>query len=238
MIRFYFVPIEQVGAARGPEYFHWRFDDELVPELAGVQWNMIDYGLINQGIVAANVTTAQHTYLSAQTGVLAVPVDLDANLTGGQITALNNYLEGINVPADWLAGGTVREGLRTVTAMYQYMQRLTTITNTSPFDIVGISLNATMSTVALNNYAAFKASFESYLASTPNENQAWSQARADAITAGLSEANVWRMTFMLAAETMGYDVSFVTAGTTLRQFLKNMADQWEDRPINFGLTTL
>lgn len=238
VIRLYFVPIEHVGDYRGPEYFHWRFDDELLAETAGIPWNLMDYGLIDQGIVAADVTVAQHNFLVAQPDVLAVPQDLDAMVTGQQITALNNYLEGINVPTDWLVGGTVREGLRTITAMYQYMQRLTAITNTSPFDIPGISLNAQFSAAALNNYPLFRNMMQGYLQQGLSELEAWTSSSADAVALGASQADIWRMTFLYAAESMGYNISGVTANTTLRIFMKAMSDQWEDRPINFGLMVL
>ena len=195
--RFYFLPIEHVGNYRGPEYLPWRFDQNPVPELAGVQWSMKDYGVIDQAIVAANVTPAQHTWLESQPDVLAVPLNLDADITPGQISAFNAYLEGREIPADWLVGGTVRQGLRTVTAMFLYMQAVTAITGTSPFD-TGVSLNTQIQNIPLG----------------------------------------WRNAMQQAANQLGYDTSAFTGTTTLRQFLKGMADQWGDQPILFGFVTL
>jgi hypothetical protein len=41
-----------------------------------------------------------------------------------------------------------------------------------------------------------------------------------------------------AADSMGMDYSFVTSTTTIRQILKNFADQWGDKPIYIGGITL
>jgi hypothetical protein len=41
-----------------------------------------------------------------------------------------------------------------------------------------------------------------------------------------------------AAASFGYDYSWVTASTTVRQVLKAMADAWGTQPILFGLATL
>src|SRR5574342_158667 len=84
-VRFYLVPIERVtinGADyRGPEYFSWRFDQNPIAELAGVQWSMKDYGLIDQAVVAANVTPTQEAILASQTNIYIFPLNIDVNAT-------------------------------------------------------------------------------------------------------------------------------------------------------------
>src|SRR3990167_1357542 len=140
-VRFYFVQIEQIGNARGPEHFPWRFDANPETELVGVAWSMKDYGLINAAIVAANVTQAQADYLALQTDVVAIPQDLEANITNAEINFLTNYLEPRNIPTDWITPSfTRREVLRLLTAMFLYFQRVTAITGTNPFD-TGVTLN-------------------------------------------------------------------------------------------------
>lgn len=53
MARFYFVPVEQVGIARGPGLF----DPHRLPELQGV---------VNYTLVLAHTTPEQYEFLNAQ----------------------------------------------------------------------------------------------------------------------------------------------------------------------------
>lgn len=198
-IRFYIVPIEQVGNARGPEYFHWRFDQNPVAGLEGIRWSLKDYGSINVGIVAADVTTAQHNILAVQSDVTAIPANLDATIGGGNLTAVRNALEGLRIPGAWVqANNSYRTVVRTVTGLFLYAQRVTALAGGQPL-------------LRLND----------------NLNTQFQDLPAD-IRAAMQQA----------AEEFGYDTSGLTATSTLRQILKQFADDWGETPIEFGLTTL
>jgi hypothetical protein len=59
--------------------------------------------------------------------------------------------------------------------------------------------------------------------------------------ANLTMANVpvdIRDAMAAAADSFGYDYSWVTDSTTVRQVLKGMADAWGTQPILFGFATL
>ena len=128
-VRFYILPIEQVGNYRGPEYLPWRFDQNPITELAGVAWGMKDYGAINTAIVAADVTTEQHTLLAAQPNVIAIPANLDEPIGAARLAATKAAIESLMIPADWvLATHTYRQIARYVTGLFLYAQRIDGIT--------------------------------------------------------------------------------------------------------------
>lgn len=138
--RLYFVDIVQTGIYRSPDHFGGRV---VAPdtELIGVQWALMDYGLINQGLVAAEVNTDQQTYLAGLPDVLAIPANLDATVTAGNINAIQNALEARNIPATWVnVGDSYRVVLREIAGYFQYMQRLTGITGLNPLT-QGITLS-------------------------------------------------------------------------------------------------
>lgn len=140
MIRFYIVPIERSGSQRGPQYFKWPRDPDPANSI-DVPWSMKDYGLVDVGVVAADVTTAQHNQIVAHTDVLAIPTNLDNTLNAAAVTTARNFLEALNVPAGWVGqGDTYRAVLRSVTAIFLYMQRVTAITGTT-VDWVNVPLS-------------------------------------------------------------------------------------------------
>src|SRR3989304_5553215 len=125
-VRFYIIPIEQVGNYRGPEYFTWRNDAN--PPSIDCPWNMIDYGLVNRAVIAADVTTTQHSELVTHGDVLALPVNLDQAMTQAAVNTSQTFLENAGVPAGWInTSYTYREVLRIVTSMFLYIQRVTAI---------------------------------------------------------------------------------------------------------------
>lgn len=130
--RLYFVDIVQTGIYRSPDHFGGR---AVAPdtELIGVQWALMDYGLIPQGLVAAEVNTDQQTYLDSLPDVTVIPADLDATVTAGNVSAIRNALEARNIPATWVnVGDSYRVVLREIAGYFQFMQRLTGITGLDP----------------------------------------------------------------------------------------------------------
>ena len=140
VIRFFLLPIEQIGSSRGPEYLPWRFDDDLdsVPCL----WSMKDYGNFNNtAIVAVDCETqVQVDDLASRADVFSIPANMDAAMTPAERNALTNYLEANFVPAQWLASDTWREATRTITGMYLFFQCTTARTGQDPLT-AGLTLN-------------------------------------------------------------------------------------------------
>lgn len=123
-IRYYIVPIERVGSGRGPKYFKWRLGTGTID----CQWAMVDYGLVEQAVVAADISDTDAATLAAAADVLTLPANLDGTLTLAARNTARTWLEGIGVPAGWVnTGMTYREVLRTVTALFLFMQRVCAI---------------------------------------------------------------------------------------------------------------
>ena len=140
--RFYLLPIQVVTVngqiSRGPMYLLWRRN----PTGIDCVWSHKDYGSIDLGVVMADATTAQHATIAAQANVYQFPENLDVTMTSAQRSTLSTYLEANAVPGTWIAAGdTFRTALRTVTAMFLFMQRLTVkAQGTNPLQW-GIGLN-------------------------------------------------------------------------------------------------
>jgi hypothetical protein len=138
MIRFYVLPIEQVGIYRGPKYFHWRYD----PDPPGIDcvWSMKDYGNVNECVIAADLTAADDTALRSNGDVYGFPENMDANMPASERNKLSAVLDAAFVPRHWITSSTTyRQALRAITSMFLYMQRLTYLGG-NPFEW-GISLN-------------------------------------------------------------------------------------------------
>lgn len=154
--RFYIVPIEQVNQARGPEYFPWRFDANPEAIMAGVRWSCKDYGLVPQMICAAQVTQAQHDFLALQADVWAWPEDIETTLTAQERNDLGVFLEGADIPSDWLSpADTSRTALRTVTGLFLFSQRLNAITG-SVLLSGGVTLNTQFQNTPVEVQAAIQ----------------------------------------------------------------------------------
>lgn len=139
--RFYILPIEQVGSARGPKYFAWRFDPD--PPGLDVRWGMMDYGLMPTCLLATDVTTAQHNALVANSDVIGAPVNIDSQIGAGNITTVRNALEALRIPAQTaVASDTYRDVLRVVAGVFQFAQRYHGEYGKSIFDEV-TTLNTT-----------------------------------------------------------------------------------------------
>ena len=190
--RFYIVPRIGTGIV----------DDEFKPKyfsaLPGVSWSAMPFGKEPFHLVVSDLTTAQHAALVANSDVITIPENIDAQVGTGSLSAVVNALETLNIPAGWVtAAMTYRFVLKIVCAIFQFAQRLHGHANLRIYES-GI----TMSTQFRN----------------------------------LPE-NV-RTALLGAAQTMNFDTSSLSGTSTIRQILKEMADQWGTRPIHIGGFTL
>lgn len=124
--RFYLVP--KVGDGLTPfSAFRPKYTD---PDDLGAGWNLagrwqaLDYGSEASFLMAADVTGAEHTSLSAQTDVLAVPPALDNNVSAIALATVRSKLEAANLPGSWVTTShTYRQVLRTVRRAITLVQR-------------------------------------------------------------------------------------------------------------------
>jgi len=115
--RLYIVPVLGAGTsradARRPKYF------EIL-----ANWSAADYGFEPWMIVGADLSVADNAAMVAHADVMALPFDLTAFLTSGQVTAVQNTLEAIHVPALWVTTSmTWLTVVRTVLGVFHFFQR-------------------------------------------------------------------------------------------------------------------
>jgi len=118
-IRFYIIPEIGAGTAsdpRRPKYVGL----EASPHIS---WGGMQYANEAIYLVRADVTGAQHTSISGESDVLSAPENLQ-DVVGGTLTNLQNKLEAVNIPADWItAGMTYAEVIRWVARLFWVLQR-------------------------------------------------------------------------------------------------------------------
>jgi hypothetical protein len=122
MNRFYILPIETVGAHRGPKYFTWRYDPD--PPGINCPWGLMDYGLIDACLVAADISQEQHESLAANLDVAAPPQNIDQAISEIAIPQVKAVLEELRIPADWVDSTcTYRQVLRMIAGLFLFAQR-------------------------------------------------------------------------------------------------------------------
>lgn len=130
-LRFYIVPVVQVGIYRSPAHFGGR-SNPVDAELAGMTWGMMDYGLINVGMVGAQVNPTQITYLNGLTDIIVIPANID-NTIGANLATVKSKLAAFDIPnVSIQAADTYRLAMREVAGSFQFMQRLSAITGVNP----------------------------------------------------------------------------------------------------------
>lgn len=118
------------------------FKSKLTPSGITAKKSHIDAGFVDVAAVAADLTPAQITQAENLSDVLLLPEDLDTNLTSGAVITAAAALEAWNIPAGWVdTSFTYRQVLRIVVGMFQYLGRLTKLSNVNPFEAsVNLSL--------------------------------------------------------------------------------------------------
>jgi len=136
-LRFYIVPVIGTGAsptdARRPKYISGG-------GIAGT-WSALDYGFDPAMLVAANVTSAENTAISANADVVTVPASLDLTI-GSNLTTVQGSLEAFNIPAGWVTSAmTFRFVVRWIGRLFKFCQRMQGLGATKLFP-AGITLDS------------------------------------------------------------------------------------------------
>ncbi len=120
LVRYYIIPIEEVGSARGPKYLKWRFGTGTLD----VQWSCKDFGATNQMLCAVNAEQVDHDVLLAQGDIVKIPANLDSNVTAAALPTVRAELEALGVPGNWITTlHTYREVVRFVAGLFLFAQR-------------------------------------------------------------------------------------------------------------------
>lgn len=156
MIRFYLMPMEQVGMFRGPKYLRWRQN----PGGLSVRWNGMDYGKIDVMLVRAKVSQSEHGYLAAQQDVVSVPEDIDGSISVGALAGVKASLEGLYLPGGWISVGvSYRQVLRVVAGIFQLAQRYHGRAGAKLFEL-GIGLDTQWAALPVGVKQSLRASAE------------------------------------------------------------------------------
>lgn len=149
-LRWYIVPITLVnGNARYASHFGGK-GLTPDPELVGVEKVMMDYGIIDVGLIAANVTAAQITYLNGLSDIIVIPANID-NQIGANLATVKSKLAAFNIPSVSITGtDTYRKALREIAGEFEFMARLTAITLVNPTTLNANVLSITYGSLPQN----------------------------------------------------------------------------------------
>jgi len=92
---------------------------------SGYKWGAMDYGAEDVAIVLVfNPSTADHNAWKANADLMALPENLNQNMTAGAVTAAQTFLESINIPAGWInTTRTYKQVIKIVAGLFQFAQR-------------------------------------------------------------------------------------------------------------------
>lgn len=154
MNRLYILPMvaQPVGARRpgmrSPKYL---FEDPLNQ----YRRRNVDYGAEDICLTyVKGITQVHHDLLVANSDVIGLPENLQAQMTAGQVTAAQAFMEGINIPAGWVnTSRTVGETVKILIGLFEFLQvwrGLTGDRHGSPFNS-GAALNTEFNDLNLLN---------------------------------------------------------------------------------------
>lgn len=114
--------VPEIGSDTPQDKLRAKYIDDL--GLSGSVW-AIRYGFQPIRLVGADFTPAQSASLSSHADVFTFPVDLLANVGGGNVQNARDALELALIPAQWVAGNSIWMDVACIVGgMFQFMQRL------------------------------------------------------------------------------------------------------------------
>ena len=143
--RLYLVPISTaVDGTRFPKYF-------LDKTIANSTWAMIDYGIEPWALVCGDLSPTDDATIVGKADAFGLPTDLSPVLTAGQVTAIQNKLEAINLPADWVSTSlTWVQVVRIVCGIMGLLQRYMFYAGATSLFTGSVTLTTTIGALPLN----------------------------------------------------------------------------------------
>jgi hypothetical protein len=150
-VRFYIDPMETIASGPpGRMVRRAKYVDALGITRRAIQ----DYGQEPTCVLAADVSTAQHSSLSANADVTVIPANLDLQV-GANLATVQANLEALNIPSDMVTPATsYRQILRGVIAVFS-------ISASTPLFGPGVTLDTTLGALLPAVRAQLKAAAES-----------------------------------------------------------------------------
>lgn len=136
--RFYLLPKTGDGLSRATGFQPKYLEAAGIPVLMSMS-----YGREPVYLVLVDVTAGQHTALSGNADVVALPLNLDTTV-GGQLATVQNALETLKIPGQWVtAQTTYRQVVNMVERIFRLWQKLDGLYGMSVF-ASGATLNTTL----------------------------------------------------------------------------------------------
>lgn len=174
-IRIFVCPMERYnnGKVRALKYFQSRNNPGGIPRPPN--FTPIDYGEIDVAIVGAELEDTVIATLQAQSDIQFIPANLDLNPNTNAVNAVVTFLEGLNIPANWVDTSYTYRGILKITlGFFQYMQRLTSINGgRDPFSADNVSLGDT--------YGSLSPQWQGWITQAALELELVTQAQLDAV---------------------------------------------------------
>jgi len=136
--RLYLAPVETRTNPQGDTVRVVKYEGDF----CAVSCGTMDFGFEPVMLVGATVDGATDATLTANADVVALPVNLDVNLTAAEVTAVQAKLEAVNIPAGWVTTSlTWRQLVRTIVAMFQFAQRYNGVAGNVRLFPTGVTLS-------------------------------------------------------------------------------------------------
>jgi len=140
-VQFFVIPVETVGAARGPQYLPWRFDADPENSIVTNQWSCKDNGLSPTMICAVDADQAELDTLAAKVDVFGeIPADLDSTPSAQALSDFEAFVEARAIPGQFNPATAWREILREVLGGFFANQKYHRLTGET-LEESGITLN-------------------------------------------------------------------------------------------------
>jgi hypothetical protein len=101
-----------------------------------LKFSAVDYGSENVCVcLLHDLTQEQHDSIVSKQDVMSLPQNIDQNMTSGAVNAAQSFLEGLNIPANWInTNRTFRDVVKIIVGLFQLNQKWSGLTNgSSPF---------------------------------------------------------------------------------------------------------
>lgn len=165
MDRFYIVPT--VAGPRGHRAAKYMFAapvfvaGERIYDASAKYYGTEDVGIL----LVRGITPTDHAIISADPDVIAIPENLEATMTQGQVDATKAFYDSLNIPSGWInTSRTVLQVLKITTGIFFFNQKwngLSGSAGTSPFK-EGLNLNTQYNQLSELNKARLLMIFDTF----------------------------------------------------------------------------